>query len=253
MAEAMANWSPYNYVLGDPISLTDPTGMYPELNRDDYEVWGAQLTSCSGCGLTDERGPNDVIIRFDRENRSLQITDLDHYQEGLPTVFVSAPNYVQGGLRDKNGDLTANQVLVINNVFTGGESTNGNVSRDTDRPQNSIPEGTYDIVDNNADTRHVGWYRLDAQDWFRFDDKHSPTGRDGFRLHKGLESWGCVTCDTSLGDRSEEWNVLQTVLKNTSTKTVNDRRGLQFLNAKSELTVYGTLEVTGKDKIQIKN
>ena len=67
-----------------------------------------------------------------------------------------------GGVRDKEGRLIQNQVLVINNVFSGGQIENGKILRDVnDNRQIAIPIATYDIVDNNADTKHRGWFRLE--------------------------------------------------------------------------------------------
>lgn len=126
------------------------------------------------------------------------------------------------------------------------------MERDLSRPQNPIPNGAYDIVDNNSDTRHEGWYRLDPQDKNRFDDQHEETGRNGFRFHLGVESWGCVTCDISMQDRTEEWNVVQAIFENTSTTTVNDRRGYQWANPNSRLTVFGKMIVSGSDQVPIK-
>lgn len=84
-----------------------------------------------------------------------------------------------GGVRDKEGRLIQNQVLVINNVFSGGQIENGKILRDVnDNRQIAIPIATYDIVDNNADTKHRGWFRLDRQDNSLFNDKDDVTNRD---------------------------------------------------------------------------
>ena len=90
---------------------------------------------------------------------------------------------------------------------------------------------------------------MDAQDSKPYNDTHEGTGRTGFRFHLGTESWGCVTCDQSAGDRSEEWNVVSDILNNTSTNTVKEKRGNQWLNPNSKLKNYGTIKVTGEDNI----
>ena len=141
----------------------------------------------------------------------------------------------------------------MENVFSGGKATDGVVERDPKRPQQKpIPNETYDMLDNNADTKHTGWFRLDKQDENHYNDKDDATGRDGFRFHLGTESWGCVTCDVSKGSRQEEWNVVTEILNTTSTTTVPEKRGKQKWNPFSRLTNYGTVKVTGEDKIPTK-
>ena len=75
----------------------------------------------------------------------------------MPTKVVSAENYVLGGIRDANGKLTHNQVLVIKNVFSGGKSTNGVVERDLGSDQLPIPNGRYDLLEyekRNGSTKY---------------------------------------------------------------------------------------------------
>ena len=222
LADVTTECSTYNYTFNNPVCFTEPTGIAPE----------------------------DVIIVFNKPTRRLAITDLDYYQSGLPTLIVSASDYVQGGVRDSDGNLTHNQVLVMDNVFTGGKATEGIVERDPNRPQQKpIPNGPYDLLDNDADTRHTGWFRVDKQDENRYDDRDDAAGRDGFRFHLGTESWGCITCDSSKDDRTEEWKVVTKILNTTSTTTVPEKRGNQSWNPFSSLTNYGTIEVTGEDNI----
>lgn len=226
LASDMPAWSPYNAFLNNPLRYIDPDG----------------------------NAPLDVIILFNKSNGRLSVMDKDHYQKGLPTRVVSANEYVHGGIRDSEGRLTHNQILQMDNFFSGGKSTDGIVERDPNRPmQKAIPNGKYDLLDNDADTKHTGWFRLDSKDNRRYNDKDDATGRDGFRLHMGTESWGCVTCDVSQGDRKKEWGVLTEILNTTSTTTVPERRGNQSLNPFSQLTNYGTIKVIGEDKIPTKN
>ncbi|WP_372473448.1 RHS repeat domain-containing protein [Capnocytophaga sp. ARDL2] len=223
LAEKYRNIGGYVYTANNPINFIDPDG-------------------------------EEVKITFNKSTRKLLIIDLDHYKKYLPTKYVSAKDYVQGGIRDKNGKLTHNQVLVIENVFSGGKSVNGIVERDPKRPQQKpLPNGNYDLLDNNSDTKHIGWYRLDKQDSSLYNDRDDDTGRDGFRLHLGTESWGCITCDTSKENRYEEWEVLTKILDSTTTSTVPEKRGRQRWNIFSKRIKYGTVEVIGKDNIETKN
>ena len=60
-------------------------------------------------------------------------------------------------------------MLIINNVFTGGFSSNEHgIIRQENKAnyQRPLPKGPYNIVEHvgNTDPNHADWYRLDAQD-----------------------------------------------------------------------------------------
>lgn len=214
--------TPYAYCLNNPVKYIDPDG-------------------------------REVKAVFNRETHKLYIMDLDNYKKGLPILHLSANNYKLGGMRDNNGNLTHNQILVVNNVFSGGVVENGNIVRDrTSSEQRAIPTATFDIVDNNADTRHTGWFRLDRQDGSPLNDVDDVTNRDGYRFHLGVLSWGCVTVDKTQDNAQESWSVVSSILNSTSTTTVKENRGNQWLLPWSNLKKYGIMIVKGADIIPYK-
>lgn len=181
------------------------------------------------------------------------IIDLDHYKKGLPIKVVSASNYRMDGIRNEEGVLTHNQVLVVNNVFSGGQIERGSIIRNAKDPnQVAIPNGSYDILDNTADTHHSGWFRLDRQDEKKYNDRDDDSGRNGFRFHLGVLSWGCVTVDNTQDNAKASWAIISTTLHSTSTTSVPEKRGRQWLNPFSELTKFGTMIIKGNDTIPIK-
>jgi len=186
------------------------------------------------------------------------ITDMDHYKEGLKTVYVSARDYKAGGIRDAKGNLIANQTLVINGVFSGGQGElDGIIQGGRYGVQNvaygpkmiPIPNGEYDVLSTDND-----YYRLDAVDSYRYDDttefaqQKTGANRKNFRLHPGTYSFGCVTINTVDGendDRDFEWQTIKNILNSTSTTQVPDRQGRQRFNPKTTRTRYGSMKVMG--------
>ncbi|WP_019674083.1 DUF2778 domain-containing protein [Psychrobacter lutiphocae] len=196
-----------------------------------------------------------VLAIFDRSTKQMRVIDFDHDRVGLPTISKSPSNYVIGGIRDSGGKLIANQMLIINNIFTGGKVTseNGIVRDAADPGQKALHTGGFDIVENAGDTRpsHSDWFRLDPQDEQPFNDKYDVNGRSGFRLHLGGLSYGCVTFNKNDDDAKKGWEVFKNILNSTSTTTVQDRRGRQWLNPFSRIKHYGTIKVIGSDNIPI--
>ena len=88
MSDKYPSLSPYAYCAWNPVKLVDPDG-------------------------------KEVYVVFNRKLHKLYIWDMDCYNENLPTKYVSAKDYKVGGVRDKKGNLKYNQVLVVNNVFSG--------------------------------------------------------------------------------------------------------------------------------------
>ena len=195
-----------------------------------------------------------VTMIYKKDSHQLFVVDLDIFQVGLPSKFVDANHYKIDGVRNAKGGLIENQVLVINNVFSGAEiNTKGEIVRDSSNPfEKAIPNAKYDIVDNHGDDRHDGWFRLDRQDSQRFNDQDDVENRNGYRLHLGTMSFGCVTVDRTKAESKKSWQVLSQILNSTSRTTTKEKRGKwQKYLPWSKLQVYGTLVVKGKDNVKI--
>jgi len=113
----------------------------------------------------------------------------------------------------------------------------------------SIPSGRYAILNNPDDTdpSHKEWYRLDAFDGNPFNDRHEPTGRDGFRLHPGSVSLGCITIDKSKSNWENRWSQVRNFLEMTQKSSVFDsrsrKRQVTQLFTGASLTYYGDVWV----------
>jgi hypothetical protein len=203
--------------------------------------------------MAKDPGGLTVNMVFNRESKTLYITDSDIYKSGLPTVYVLAKDCNLYGIRDDKGNLVQNQVLVVNGVFSGGEVQNGEIVRNANKSeQKPLAVGSYDILDNNDDTKpgHNGWFRLDKQDQKPYNDYDDNMNRNGFRLHSGTLSNGCVTINQENSNAKTDWTLISNILNKTSNYSVKENKGSQWKIPWSRSTWYGVLHVKGNDTIQ---
>lgn len=115
-----------------------------------------------------------------------------------------------------------------------------------------LPFGNYDILNfPPGQVRGKDWYSLDMADGIR-DDYDAVSKRGHFRLHEGTASDGCITVvddrspvdyhgdpnanQTPGNPNSKNWDLINNILKTTSTSTLPDAFG-------KTRTYYGNLRV----------
>ena len=120
-----------------------------------------------------------------------------------------------------------------------------------------ISNGVYSILENkgNTDPSHSTFFVLDPVDNYQYDKVDDREGeidsygekRNGYNLHPGKVSHGCVTIDIYYplknGTREEEWEIIHNTIMNTKTEKVPDNRGLHRYYPGKQVK-YGNLEVT---------
>jgi hypothetical protein len=188
----------------------------------------------------DENG-DSVRMIFNKDLQKLHILDMDYYNPKKKLKYVTYNDYKVG---------TKNQVLVIPFVFSGGEiGEDGSVvvNPEYSEYERSLPNGVYDILDNSSDTNpnHYSWYRLDRVDNSKCNDMDDITGRNGFRLHLGIQSFGCVTINKKQDNSNAMWDVLVGIMDRTKTSRVKEKRGRQGNNPFNYRTWYGKMAVIG--------
>ena len=175
-----------------------------------------------------------VTMTFNTGTGSHAVADQDNWDPSRLAIVVTSPDQFVAG--------RPNQVLVIQDVFTGENRNQNGQAGPVNVP---IPTGQYDILDNSNDTNlaHPECFRLDSIDDNRYDGRNSATGRNGLRLHLGLNSFGCVTVEPTEQNRAM-YALMRQMILNTSTETVTNRAGVRgALGLNGSLTRYGALEV----------
>ena len=218
LAKKYPSFSSYNFSLNNPINLVDPNG-------------------------------DSVLAIFDSQANVMFMVDYDHYKKGLPTVYVGPDDYEVGGVYDKDGNLAVNQVLIVEGVFTGGQSDySGNITYGNTPEQIPAPSTTYEIL---ADTDDPGQFRIDALDSRPRNDQYdnntyrnSEGGpRAHMRLHDGSLSHGCVTVNNKNSQALKGWTVIESILNSTTSSQVRDRYGRlnRWGLRNTQVTRYGSL------------
>lgn len=185
------------------------------------------------------------------------IPDLSKVNSKLAYKYVSASTYAKLSIEAKS---KYNYGILVKNVFTGGHSDGEKiVQNDPNRPQEKpISTGTYNILENKGNTNpdHDTFFVLDPQDGNEYDKVDDRPGelnsdgekRNGYNLHPGRVSWGCVTLckddpNMTPEEREAEWNIVNKAINNTKTEEVPDNRGKQKYVPFTTQTKFGKLKV----------
>ena len=221
-----------------------------------------QFASNTPIGAIDLDGLESYAVYNKATSQLYLIPDISQYNPQLKLKFVSASEYKNLSNDDK---FKSNYGILVNNVFTGGHSDNGQiVHNDPNRPkEKSISTGSYNILENKANTNpdHNTFFVLDPQDnspYDKVDDRPVEINSDGekrsgYNLHPGRVSWGCVTIckddpNITPEQRDDEWKIVNEVINDTKKEKVPDNRGRQKYVPFTTQTKFGKLDVIDTKK-----
>jgi hypothetical protein len=164
---------------------------------------------------------------------------IDYSQISIPQI--EGEYYRSSGtiiLRDMS---RSGSPITITGLFSGNNQYRNRPQFQSIQNNGPIPEGRYEIF-NDDEPSHDGWYRLDRIDSSPRNDKDDDlTGRDGFRLHPGTLSLGCITVPSS---ERVKWNLLVSVIEGTKNQDgIRDKKGRLWWARNTKLTKYGTITV----------
>jgi hypothetical protein len=135
-------------------------------------------------------------------------------------------------------------VLTVTDRDTGAsasaKSFTGLPGFTSDQSGGPLPNGQFTITDEPSGEHGGNWFALFAQDR-SLDDKTFVNGnyRDGFRLHLGSFSLGCMTVDSREPTGPADWAAMKSLVDSTSTTDV----GYHGANVIRSIKNYGTLVV----------
>ncbi len=182
--------------------------------------------------------------------------NLYRYVGNRPVDNVDPFGLVVKGLFDRRSgiltlkDLDTGETVTVQAYSGTGDAIN-RPNRENDKNKGPIPAGRYDIL-AGPDKE---FYRLDAIDSWRRNDRHEPTGREEFRLHIPGASIGCIAVGSPENRllpkdqrNFEEWKRVANLLEKTRTVILVDnlrkRSALGVLsNFIPGIKYYGEIEV----------
>jgi RHS repeat-associated protein len=202
----------YRYVFNSPTNFIDPSGNY------------AILVPIAVAGFLIGQATSALIS----EPNYIETPQINGYYFRATGILILED-------RSRNG-----KSITVSGLFSGSKEYRNKPQFESVKDNGPIPQGTYEIFDDK-DPRNVGWYRLDRIDSNPRNDKDDDlTGRDGFRLHPGIDSLGCITIPKS---ETTKWDKVKELIEGTQKRERIDRKGNIWMLRQTQLTKYGQINV----------